>query len=103
MCRNFVLNLLNHEDLPRLFYVDPDKMVQKGEIPWSAKVVPELKTNKNFWVKTVSIVNIGCSRSNNDKQPNRTYYFEDLTGSAQVRVRVKSVTISRMKADEWFL
>lgn len=54
-------------DLPRLFYVDPDKMVQKGEIPWSSKVVPELKTSKNFWVKT----------------PNRTYYFEDLTGSAQ--------------------
>eukprot|EP01102_Stenamoeba_stenopodia_P020691 TRINITY_DN8162_c0_g1_i1.p1 TRINITY_DN8162_c0_g1~~TRINITY_DN8162_c0_g1_i1.p1 ORF type:complete len:476 (-),score=96.59 TRINITY_DN8162_c0_g1_i1:24-1451(-) len=66
-------------DLPRLFYVDPDKMVQKGEIPWSAKVVPELKTNKNFWVKT----------------PNRTYYFEDLTGSAQKWVesinRVKSM------------
>lgn len=54
-------------DLPRLFYVDPAKMIQKGEIPWSNKMRPELKSNRLFIIKT----------------PQRTYFLEDIACNAQ--------------------
>lgn len=38
---------------PRLFYIDPDKMVKKGEIPMSADVRCETKNFKIFFVHTV--------------------------------------------------
>ena len=39
---------------PHLYYVDEDKMVRKGEIPWSTQMKPELKNFRNFFVHTVS-------------------------------------------------
>lgn len=39
---------------PRLFYIDPDKMVKKGEIPMSADVRCETKNFKIFFVHTVN-------------------------------------------------
>ncbi|RUP00487.1 hypothetical protein BC936DRAFT_140724 [Jimgerdemannia flammicorona] len=53
-------------DQPRLFYVDQEKMVKKGEIDWSPKMVPELKRRKNFMIHT----------------PHKTYDFEDPSGQA---------------------
>lgn len=55
-------------DAPRLFYVEPNTMVIKGEIPWPETgkkgdyMTPEFKTTKTFFVHT----------------PDRTYYLEDL-------------------------
>ncbi|XP_065162571.1 3-phosphoinositide-dependent protein kinase 1 [Atheta coriaria] len=51
---------------PHLYYVDPDAMVLKGEIPWSADLRPEPRNFKTFHVHT----------------PNRTYYLEDPEGYA---------------------
>lgn len=51
---------------PRLYYVDPDKMVLKGQIPWSSALYTEPKNFKNFFVHT----------------PNRTYNLEDPEGFA---------------------
>ncbi|XP_075557860.1 3-phosphoinositide-dependent protein kinase 1-like isoform X1 [Dermacentor variabilis] len=53
---------------PHLYYVDPQAMVLKGEIPWSTELRPEPKNFKTFFVHTVS--------------PNRTYYLEDPEGYA---------------------
>eukprot|EP00742_Colponemidia_sp_Colp-10_P002986 GILJ01003186.1.p1 GENE.GILJ01003186.1~~GILJ01003186.1.p1 ORF type:complete len:502 (+),score=48.27 GILJ01003186.1:46-1506(+) len=52
---------------PRLLYVDPEKMLLKGEIPWTDKLRPELKNAKTFYIHI----------------PTRTYYLQDLTGNAQ--------------------
>ncbi len=46
---------------PRLFYVDPDHMVLKGEIPWDESIRPEIRDFKIFFVHT----------------PNRVYYLID--------------------------
>ncbi|EDV20694.1 uncharacterized protein TRIADDRAFT_31577, partial [Trichoplax adhaerens] len=51
---------------PHLYYVDPQAMVLKGEIPWSRELRPEAKNFKTFFVHT----------------PNRTYYLEDPNGYA---------------------
>lgn len=51
---------------PHLYYVDPQAMVLKGEIPWSTELRPEPKNFKTFFVHT----------------PNRTYYLEDPEGYA---------------------
>ncbi|ELT91464.1 hypothetical protein CAPTEDRAFT_131028 [Capitella teleta] len=51
---------------PHLYYVDPQHMVLKGEIPWSEELKPEAKNFKIFFVHT----------------PNRTYYLEDPSGNA---------------------
>ncbi|KAH9365293.1 hypothetical protein HPB48_018305 [Haemaphysalis longicornis] len=51
---------------PHLYYVDPQAMVLKGEIPWSPELRPEPKNFKTFFVHT----------------PNRTYYLEDPEGYA---------------------
>ncbi|KNE66355.1 AGC/PDK1 protein kinase [Allomyces macrogynus ATCC 38327] len=37
-------------DPPRLPYVDPEKMVVKGEIPWTPRTVPERRSNKAFYI-----------------------------------------------------
>lgn len=50
-------------DLPRLIYIDEEKMVQKGEIPWN-NIRPEVKNSSAFFVHT----------------PNRTYYLHDPNG-----------------------
>eukprot|EP01086_Lenisia_limosa_P012783 TRINITY_DN41374_c0_g1_i1.p1 TRINITY_DN41374_c0_g1~~TRINITY_DN41374_c0_g1_i1.p1 ORF type:complete len:416 (+),score=59.56 TRINITY_DN41374_c0_g1_i1:131-1378(+) len=47
---------------PRLLYVDPEKMVQKGEIEWSGNIKPIMKKKRVFFVQT----------------PDRTYNLEDL-------------------------
>lgn len=39
---------------PHLYYVDEDKMLRKGEIPWSTQMKSDLKNFKNFFVHTVS-------------------------------------------------
>ncbi|GFU05835.1 3-phosphoinositide-dependent protein kinase 1 [Nephila pilipes] len=49
---------------PHLFYVDPQNLVLKGEIPWSPELRAEPKNFKIFFVHT----------------PNRTYYLEDPEG-----------------------
>ena len=46
---------------PRLFYVDPDQMVLKGEIPWNETIRPEARDFKIFFVHT----------------PGRVYYLID--------------------------
>lgn len=51
---------------PRLFYVEPNNMVLKGEVPWSRELRPEAKNFRNFFVHT----------------PGRTYYLEDTEGFA---------------------
>ncbi|CAD5121790.1 DgyrCDS10266 [Dimorphilus gyrociliatus] len=51
---------------PRLFYVDPDNMKLKGEVPWSRDLKTEAKNFKVFFVHT----------------PNRTYYLEDTKSNA---------------------
>ncbi|OQR79292.1 3-phosphoinositide-dependent protein kinase 1-like [Tropilaelaps mercedesae] len=51
---------------PHLYYVDPERMVLKGQIPWSAALTPEPKNFKTFFVHT----------------PNRTYNLEDPEGYA---------------------
>eukprot|EP00698_Gefionella_okellyi_P020003 TRINITY_DN6222_c0_g1_i1.p1 TRINITY_DN6222_c0_g1~~TRINITY_DN6222_c0_g1_i1.p1 ORF type:complete len:445 (-),score=55.27 TRINITY_DN6222_c0_g1_i1:64-1398(-) len=50
-------------DTPRLIYIDPDKMVQKGEILWSAAIRPELKNDRQFLIHI----------------PGRTYNLEDIS------------------------
>ncbi|KAJ3359495.1 3-phosphoinositide dependent protein kinase-1 [Allomyces javanicus] len=37
-------------DPPRLPYVDPEKMVVKGEIPWTPRTVPERRSTKAFYI-----------------------------------------------------
>ena len=53
-------------DFPRIFYVDPEKMVQKGEIQWSTELKPEMKNDRQFYIHT----------------PSRSYVLEDLDGQA---------------------
>lgn len=38
---------------PRIIYIDPKKMQQKGEIPWTANVRPEVKNNIAWFIHTV--------------------------------------------------
>ncbi|KAM3175521.1 hypothetical protein ACTXT7_008344 [Hymenolepis weldensis] len=52
---------------PHLFYVDPDAMVRKGEVPWSNFLRVERKNDKIFSIHV----------------PNRTYYLEDPTGHSE--------------------
>jgi 3-phosphoinositide dependent protein kinase-1 len=40
-------------DAPRLFYIDTDKMVVKGEIPWGSNMGVEFKNDKLFVVTVV--------------------------------------------------
>ncbi|CAG8661452.1 9190_t:CDS:10, partial [Acaulospora morrowiae] len=58
--------LLILTDLPRLIYVDQEKMTQKGEIYWSSRMVVELKNKKTFFIHT----------------PRKTYYFDDPNATA---------------------
>jgi len=51
---------------PRIIYIDTKKMVQKGEIPWSANLRPEAKNNTSWFIHT----------------PKRTYILEDIQGNA---------------------
>jgi 3-phosphoinositide dependent protein kinase-1 len=39
---------------PHLYYVDPQTMILKGEIPWSKNLRPEPKKFKIFFIHTVS-------------------------------------------------
>lgn len=43
---------------PHIYYIDADKMILKGEIPFTIHLSPELKRFKNFFVHTVSFLNI---------------------------------------------
>jgi len=51
---------------PRVIYIDTKKMIQKGEIPWSANLRPEAKSNVNWFIHT----------------PKRTFILEDIHGNA---------------------
>jgi 3-phosphoinositide dependent protein kinase-1 len=51
---------------PRIIYVDPEKMQLRGEVPWSDRLRPELKSDRVFYIHT----------------PHRTYYMEALSCSA---------------------
>ena len=41
-------------DRPRLLYIEEETMREKGEIPWSAELQPELKEGRQFHIHTVS-------------------------------------------------
>ena len=43
-------------DKPRIFYVDPEKMIIKGEVPMSKNVTAEAKNSKIFSITVVSIL-----------------------------------------------
>ena len=51
---------------PRLFYVDANAMVLKGEIPWTRDLRPEAKNFRIFFIHT----------------PSRIYYLEDPESTA---------------------
>ncbi|KAK9871557.1 hypothetical protein WA026_012938 [Henosepilachna vigintioctopunctata] len=51
---------------PHLYYVDPNSMSLRGEVPFSECMKTEAKNFKVFYIHT----------------PNRTYYLEDTTGYA---------------------
>ncbi|CAL1540627.1 unnamed protein product [Lymnaea stagnalis] len=55
---------------PHLYYVDAHNKVLKGEIPWSKRLHPEVKSFKGFLVHT----------------PNRTYHLESRSPDAQLWV-----------------
>ena len=46
-------------DLPRLIYVDPEKMQQKGEIPWSNEIRVKCQSEKRFTIKVVGFSGVG--------------------------------------------
>lgn len=60
---------------PHLYYVDPDKMVLKGEIPWSSKLRTEIRDFRVFFVHV----------------PGRTYYLV----SCLIFVKVYSIRLIR--------
>ena len=39
---------------PRLYYVDPERMVLRGQVPWSPDIRPEIKNFRVFYLHTVS-------------------------------------------------
>lgn len=41
---------------PRLYYVDPERMVLRGQVPWSADMKTEAKNFRTFYIHTVSHV-----------------------------------------------
>jgi 3-phosphoinositide dependent protein kinase-1 len=50
--------------IPRLIYVDPEKMEIKGEIPWGVRTIPELKSNNMFYIHTPGrAYNLECEES----------------------------------------
>lgn len=51
-------------DYPRIFYVDPEERIKKGDIPWSANLKVEAKGEKSFLIHT----------------PSRTYKLETIEG-----------------------
>eukprot|EP00693_Jakoba_libera_P002376 EC692172.1.p3 GENE.EC692172.1~~EC692172.1.p3 ORF type:complete len:103 (+),score=39.70 EC692172.1:180-488(+) len=60
--RNLILT-----DAPRMVYVDPKKMVEKGEIPFSDQLWVELRSDRNF------IIHV----------PKRNYVLEDINCDAK--------------------
>lgn len=50
----------------RIIYIDPKRMSQKGEIPWSINLRPEAKNSIAWFIHT----------------PKRTYILEDIHGNA---------------------
>jgi 3-phosphoinositide dependent protein kinase-1 len=61
-------------DFPRLFYVDPERMAQKGEVEWSLELKVEVKSDTAFEIKT----------------PQKTFYFED-EGEGGARAWAKAI------------
>lgn len=45
-------------DKPRIFYVDPEKMIVKGEVPISPELKVEAKNSKNFNIVVVCFSSI---------------------------------------------
>jgi len=68
-------------DIPRLFYVDPDKMLLKGEVPWSKDLRVMVKDNRRFQIVT----------------PNRIYLMEDFSNCAKTWDSVISELVSPSK------
>jgi 3-phosphoinositide dependent protein kinase-1 len=72
---------------PHLYYVDPERMVLRGQVPWSPDIRPEAKNFRVFYVHTVSLILVHVEMYLITKhvsvlQPNRTYYLEDTSGDA---------------------
>ncbi len=79
---------------PHLYYVDPDNMVLKGEIPWNETIRPEIRDFKIFFVHT----------------PGRVYYLIDpgallfcslLFFSTSACFKKKTCVVSAGKAKIW--
>lgn len=43
---------------PRLIYIDPDRLIKKGEIPFTSDLKLEVKNFKIFFVITVSFMDV---------------------------------------------
>lgn len=71
-------------DKPSLLYIDPDKFVVKGEIPWSKTLFPEQKTSIVFFVHT----------------PDRTYYLQDMSGDKDAKGWCTHIADQQKKAKE---
>jgi len=54
-------------DLPRIFFVDAEKMEEKGKIKWSDTIKVTLKNSRRFVLHV----------------PNHTYMLEDTTNVAE--------------------
>jgi len=54
-------------DFPRFVYVDPEKLVLKGEIAWSKEIWAEAKNDRLFWIHT----------------PKRIYYITAVSATAK--------------------
>jgi 3-phosphoinositide dependent protein kinase-1 len=52
---------------PRVIYVDPKKMIVKGEVPWSPEIRAEAKNNIAWFIHTVRKDILQDSKKNNNK------------------------------------
>jgi len=68
-------------DKPRIFYVDPEKMVIKGEVPISKDLSSEARNSKNFSITV----------------PGRVYKLTELSGNAERWANSVTKLISNLK------
>lgn len=77
-------------DTPRLIYVDPSKMIERGEIPWSPQLKAEAKDSSQFVVSVVCFFFFSflffqgkkLTRKGSE-QPGRNYKLSDPSGTAK--------------------
>eukprot|EP00094_Tigriopus_californicus_P012740 TCALIF_12315-PA protein Name:"Similar to Pdpk1 3-phosphoinositide-dependent protein kinase 1 (Rattus norvegicus)" AED:0.07 eAED:0.07 QI:0/0/0/0.75/0.33/0.25/4/0/623 len=85
---------------PHLYYVDPDAMVLKGEIPWDPSIRPEIRDFKIFFVHTPNRVYYLIDPENTSKEwchaveEVKAYYF----GASNSPSKVKSKAVSAVSS-----